>query len=86
MILSGSVSLEPILRQCRAERPRQHLCPRYELKPWDEETTVGLPHRGTGGRHTTVDLANQAVSPATCAAGSDGSCPTMLQEFFRLPS
>jgi len=39
-IISGSIGLEPILRQARLSATINHFEP-FELKPWDEDTAVG---------------------------------------------
>ena len=39
LILSGSVSLEPILRQARLSA-QANIYPAFDLKPWDERTAV----------------------------------------------
>ncbi|HUT28467.1 MAG TPA: hypothetical protein VMX13_01650 [Sedimentisphaerales bacterium] len=39
-IISGSIGLEPILRQARLSATINHFVP-FELKPWDEETAKG---------------------------------------------
>jgi len=38
-IISGSIGLEPILRQARLSATVNHFVP-FELKPWDEDTAV----------------------------------------------
>lgn len=40
MVISGSIGLEPILRQAGLSATINNFTP-YELKPWDEETAVG---------------------------------------------
>jgi len=39
-IISGSIGLEPILRQARLSATVNHFLP-FELKPWDEDTSIG---------------------------------------------
>jgi len=39
-IISGSIGLEPILRQAKLSATINHLLP-FELKPWDEDTAIG---------------------------------------------
>jgi hypothetical protein len=39
-IISGSIGLEPILRQARLSATINHFLP-FELKPWDENTAIG---------------------------------------------
>jgi hypothetical protein len=39
-IISGSIGLEPILRQARLSATINHFV-RFELKPWDEQTAIG---------------------------------------------
>lgn len=39
-IISGSIGLEPILRQARLSATINHFLP-FELKPWDEDTAIG---------------------------------------------
>ncbi len=39
-IISGSIGLEPILRQAKLSATINHFFP-FELKPWDEDTAIG---------------------------------------------
>jgi len=39
-IISGSIGLEPILRQAKLSATINHFLP-FELKPWDEDTAIG---------------------------------------------
>jgi len=39
-VVSGSIGLEPILRQAKLSATINHFLP-FELKPWDEETAIG---------------------------------------------
>ena len=53
MILSGSVGLEPILRQAGFSAHANIFSP-FDLKPWDEETAIQLP-----GPHLAADLRSR---------------------------
>lgn len=77
LILSGSVSLEPILRRAGLSA-HANIFPAYELKPWDEETTVAC----LTALAETYDLdLPQAVCRQMCRR-LRWLVPHHVQEFF----
>ena len=78
MILSGSVSLEPILQQAGLSAHANIFSP-FDLKPWDRETAMACPRRLGGDlwprpppRHPPghVPAGCGARFPTTCSASS----------------
>ena len=72
LILSGSVSLEPILQQAGLSAHANIFSP-FDLKPWDEETASACLAALAG----TYDIDFHSPSAKRCAVGCGVRFPTM---------
>jgi hypothetical protein len=78
IVLSGSIGLEPILRQGRLSATMNNFEP-FELKPWDEATACGCVEALAANYH----LALEAGVPEKMADMLGCCIPHHVQMFFR---
>ena len=78
VVLSGSIGLEPILRQGRLSATLNNFEP-FELKPWDEATACGCLEALAAG----YELEFEPGVPSAMIEMLGCSIPNHVQMFFR---